>query len=140
MNYSMPTFHRWWKDRHAHAKGVSVSTINTWWNQGNGKLDTAAAKAGYWDYSTDFCSNSPDTGPHFNFKHSCSRHDYGWRNLKKMHSRWGNVNTVANRQYVNLLFARDLYDHCNGRSIVIRGACKNTADIYIAAVGVAGVM
>lgn len=152
------TFTTEWKAKHAEVRSVSVSTVNNWWNQGNGSLDSQAAKDYWFDMSTDFCSSSPDTGLYFDFKAACTRHDFGWRNLKKLDRHWNCAGSAANkpcgtnglpvgqlggywklsnRLIVNNQFKADMYSHCATRSILYRPACYDTADLYYNVVNVA---
>lgn len=138
---SMSSFVGWWKAEHAEALGVPTSTISSYWNQGSAQLDSNSAKNRYWDVSTDFCSNSPDTGPYFDFKAPCVRHDFSWRNLKKMDARHHvhYFNTSAQRKGATEQLLVDMRGHCAGRSIAIRPMCYSTANVYyLAVLAVAG--
>ena len=128
--FAMPIseFVDWWKIGHAGATGLSPAVVEYCWH--NRCLDSAAAKAGAWDLSTDFCSYSPDTGPHFDFKAACARHDFAWRNLVKMDQRWGGYDTRANRVATSSRFYWDMYDHCQTRAPGLRQACHETAELY----------
>lgn len=133
---SMSSFTTWWKNDHAAVLGVSVAQINTWWDLGIGLLDQPLAKDAYWDMSTDFCSNSPDTGAYFNFKAPCVRHDFSWRNLKKMDRRHkvSYFNTKAQRVGANQQFETDMKSHCATRSAIYKTMCNATAKAYYEAV------
>ena len=147
-----------WKAKHAEVIGVSVANINTRWNQGQGQLDTQPAKDYWFDLSTDFCSSSPDTGIAFDFKAPCVRHDFGWRNLKKLDRHWncsaastnnpcgfnglptGSLGAYYNRNnklIVNNQFKRDMDAHCATRSIFLRPDCYANANLYYAIVNLA---
>lgn len=140
-----------WKAKHAEVLGVSIANINTRWDQGNGQLDTQPAKDYWFDLSTDFCSSGPDTGMAFDFKASCVRHDFGWRNLKKLDRHWncpqaamnkpcgyegrpvgtlGHFDSRSNRLSANTVFKNDMYDHCASRSIFLKPDCYTTANLY----------
>ncbi|WP_345408228.1 phospholipase [Nonomuraea salmonea] len=60
------------------------------------------------DWSSDACSKSPDRPSGFNFKPSCQRHDFGYRNYKKQ-----NRFTEDNRHRIDKKFRRDMYDVCD---------------------------
>lgn len=127
----MTPFKNYWLDEFSILTGRSRAQAVNDWNTGASRTDVQAAKNGYWDLSTDFCSNSPDTGPHFDFKQPCARHDYGWRNLKKLQSRWGSGwNTRDRRLRANTQFRADMGQHCSGRALGVRQACESTAAVY----------
>lgn len=147
-----------WKTKHAEVIGVSVSNINTRWDQGGGQLDTQPAKDYWFDLSTDFCSSSPDTGLAYDFKAPCVRHDFGWRNLKKLDRHWncagagtnrpcgqdgrpvgalGAYYNRSNKLIVNDQFKRDMDAHCATRSIFLRPDCYSAATLYHAVVNLA---
>jgi Flp pilus assembly pilin Flp len=80
------------------------------------------------DYSTDECSapvlgNSP-----FNFKDACLRHDFGYRNYKKLGVFKEMKSTVDKR------FLQDMKDHCAEQSVWKRPACYGMAYTYYNAV------
>ncbi|MET9168828.1 phospholipase A2, partial [Streptomyces cellulosae] len=58
---------------------TSASSYNQW--------AAARANQGAWaaygfDWSTDYCSSSPDNPFGFPFQNACARHDFGYRNYK----------------------------------------------------------
>lgn len=135
-----------------------MANINTRWNQGQGQLDTQPAKDYWFDLSTDFCSSSPDTGIAFDSKAPCVRHDFGWRNLKKLdrHLNCGAASTNnpcgynglptgalgayynrSNKLVVNNQFKLDMDAHCATRSIFLRPDCYANANLYYAIVNLA---
>ena len=60
---------------------TSASSYNAW----NGARLNQGAWADYrFNWSTDYCSSSPDNPLGFNFTLSCYRHDFGYRNYKEM--------------------------------------------------------
>jgi hypothetical protein len=132
----MAAFVRWWKGEQASALHVGRATIDDWWRRGDGLLDQPAAKRRYWDVSTDFCSSSPNTGPYWDFKAPCVRHDFAWRNLKKMDARHGGhrFNTSAQRRGATEQFLEDMRSHCADRGILAKAPCLSTANLYYLAV------
>lgn len=125
----MSEFLVWWKAGHGGATG-QPQLVDFCWTYAC--LDSAEAKAGYWDFSTDFCSNpAPDTGLYFDFKAPCMRHDVSWRNLKKMQARWGSgFDTHTKRVATSEQFKVDMYDHCATRAGVAGSLCRQTANLY----------
>ncbi|MGP4018145.1 phospholipase [Saccharopolyspora sp. 5N708] len=76
------------------------------------------------DWSSDGCSMSPDEPLGYEFRTSCDRHDFGYRNYKKQ-ERF----TEANREEIDDNFRDDMYSVC-GSDL----GCKGTANIYYYAV------
>src|SRR5690606_21183730 len=63
---------------------TSASSYQSW----NAARANQSAWAAYgFDWSTDYCSSSPDNPFGFPFSTSCARHDFGYRNYKAMGSR-----------------------------------------------------
>ncbi|KAF3491387.1 secretory phospholipase A2 [Arthroderma uncinatum] len=84
------------------------------------------------DWSSDNCSSSPDMPRGYNFVPSCQRHDYGYRNGKRL-----NRFTEDYRKKVDDNFKSDLYNYCNQFSGLEswKGVeCRRYADIYYFAV------
>ena len=152
-NTSMSSFTSQWKAKNAEVMGYSASEITRRWNTGHGLLDTQKQKDYWFDTSTDFCSSSPDTGLYFDFKAPCVRHDFGWRNLKKLDRHWncagssrdhpcssgayGRYWNTSNKRVVNSQFLSDMNAHCATRSIFYRQACYDTAAVYYSVVSLA---
>src|SRR4051812_38874277 len=93
---SMSSFKSQWEAKNAEVLRVSVTEIERRWDGDEKRLDTQTAKSYWFDLSTDFCSSSPDTGPNFDFKAPCVRHDFGWRNLKKLDTHWATPGAYSN--------------------------------------------
>lgn len=93
-----------------------------WWHRAN-------RSPWYANWSTDYCSNAPDTGLAFNFKKPCARHDYGYRNWKKY-----SAFTSSAKKSIDSRFLSDMKAHCSTRSIFLKPDCYRTAYIYYAAV------
>ncbi len=100
------------------------------WNAA--RLDRAPW-AGYgFDWSTDYCSSSPDNPLGFDFKLSCWHHDFGYRNYKAI----GRFS--ANKARVDSTFYADLKRRCGTYSSAVRPACTSLAWTYYQAVSVFG--
>nr|WP_179724850.1 phospholipase [Saccharopolyspora hordei] len=76
------------------------------------------------DWSSDGCSMSPDEPLGYQFRTSCDRHDFGYRNYTKQ-DRF----TEAGRKAIDDNFRDDMYSVC-GDDV----ACKGTANVYYFAV------
>ncbi|GAA3930133.1 phospholipase [Actinoplanes auranticolor] len=84
------------------------------------------------DWTTDYCSSSPDSPLGFNFSLSCWRHDFGYRNYK-------DVGTfAANKDRLDDMFYADLKRKCATYSAVTRPACYSLAWTYYQAVSIFG--
>lgn len=105
---------------------TSLSSYNTWLNARNNQ----AAWADYqFDWSTDYCSSSPDNPLGFNFQLSCARHDFGYRNHKML-----GIFTSAAKDRVDSAFYEDLKRKCATYNWVVRPACYSLAWTYYQAV------
>ncbi|MCI2420577.1 phospholipase [Saccharopolyspora sp. K220] len=76
------------------------------------------------DWSSDGCSMSPDEPLGYEFRTSCDRHDFGYRNYKAQ-DRF----SEANRKEIDDNFRADMYSVC-GSDL----GCRSTANIYYYAV------
>ncbi|MBG0854503.1 phospholipase [Streptomyces spinoverrucosus] len=104
---------------------TSASSYNAW--------AAARANQGAWaaygfDWSTDYCSSSPDNPFGFPFASSCARHDFGYRNYKAAGS------FDANKARLDSAFYEDLKRVCNNYSGSTKTACNSTAWTYYQAV------
>ncbi|MFE0190128.1 phospholipase [Streptomyces sp. NPDC059008] len=84
------------------------------------------------DWKSDGCSGAADYPLGFNFKAGCMRHDFGYRNFKKLHAF-----SEANRLHVDKAFLWELTATCNeqwGKPERERKACRKIAKKYYQAV------
>ncbi|GAB3797499.1 phospholipase [Micromonospora zhanjiangensis] len=98
----------------------------TSWNAARGNQSAWAAYA--FDWSTDYCSSSPDNPLGFNFKLSCARHDFGYRNYKAA-GQFGGA-----KARLDSAFYEDLKRVCATYNAVVRPACLSLAWTYYQAV------
>lgn len=108
---------------------TSATSYNAW---NSGRLNKAAWADYNFDWSTDYCSSSPDNPLGFNFSLSCYRHDFGYRNYKAM----GQFS--ANKSRLDSAFYADLKRVCATYNVVVRPACYSLAWTYYEAVSVFG--
>ena len=94
--------------------------------------DQAAWAAYAFDWSTDYCSDSPDNPLGFDFTLSCARHDFGYRNYKAM----GSFST--NKPRLDDAFYADLQRECATYATAFRPACDALAWTYYQAVRIFG--
>ena len=94
------------------------------------------------DWSTDHCS-APligSTGRSFDFTTACARHDFAYRNFKRMDAtnqprgQWWNSRM---RHRIDLQFQRDMNDHCSRRGITERAPCRIWAETFYRLVRIA---
>jgi len=103
----------------------SVASYNGW----NAARQNQGAWADYgFDWSTDFCSTSPDQPLGFDFRLSCHRHDFGYRNFKVMNA------FPANKSRIDDSFYFDLRTKCATYNAFVRPACYSLAWTYYQAV------
>ncbi|WBB79060.1 phospholipase [Micromonospora sp. WMMD882] len=109
---------------------TSASSYNSW---NSARLNKSAWSAYGFDWSTDYCSSSPDNPLGFTFNLSCHRHDFGYRNHKAM-----GIFTSANKDRVDSAFYADLKRVCATYNSVVNPACYSLAWTYYQAVKVFG--
>ncbi|WP_331770410.1 phospholipase (plasmid) [Embleya sp. NBC_00888] len=108
---------------------TSVNSYNAW--------NSARQNQGSWsaygfDWSTDYCSSSPDNPFGFPFQNSCARHDFGYRNYKAAGT------FAANKARVDSALYEDLKRVCAPYGAVARATCNGTAWTYYQAVKLLG--
>jgi Prokaryotic phospholipase A2 len=82
------------------------------------------------DWTTDLCS-APligSTGISFDFRSACIRHDFGYRNSKRLGVFEDMKRAIDDR------FLEDMKAHCRSRSIILRPSCYKWAYTFYAAV------
>ena len=84
------------------------------------------------DWSTDYCSDSPDNPLGFAFSTSCWHHDFGYRNYKAVGQ------FPANKDRIDNMFYADLKRVCATYNSVLQPACYSLAWTYYEAVHVFG--
>jgi len=96
------------------------------WN--GARLDQGRWSGYGFDWSTDYCSSSPDQPLGFDFRLSCYRHDFGYRNFKRLSA------FPANKPRIDDAFYYDMKQVCARYSWTPRQACLSTAWTYYQAV------
>ncbi|MDF3149055.1 MULTISPECIES: phospholipase [unclassified Streptomyces] len=104
---------------------TSASSYNAWVTA---RSHQSAWAAYGFDWSTDYCSSSPDNPFGFPFSTSCARHDFGYRNYKALGT------FSANKSRIDSAFYEDLKRVCAGYSGASKSACNSTAWTYYQAV------
>ncbi|MFE1291277.1 phospholipase [Streptomyces sp. NPDC058751] len=108
---------------------TSASSYNAW----NAARNNQAAWSAYgFDWSTDYCTTSPDNPFGFPFKDSCARHDFGYRNYKAAGT------FEANKSRLDSAFYADLKRVCATYSGASKTSCDATAWTYYQAVSAFG--
>jgi hypothetical protein len=100
------------------------------WN--SARLDRGTWASYGFDWSTDYCSSSPDNPLGFDFTNACWHHDFGYRNYKAI------AQFPANKDRVDSMFYADLKRKCATYSSLARPACYSLAWTYYEAVHVFG--
>lgn len=81
-------------------------------------------------WTTDLCSSpARGTGVSFDFTNACIRHDFGYRNYKKL-----GLFTENKRGTVDGIFLKDMKEHCSTRSVLLKPGCYAAAGRYYTAV------
>jgi hypothetical protein len=113
----------------------------------------ASAGDPWFDVTTDWCS-APlvgSTGRSFDFRSACRRHDFGYRNLKLLDTRYscagraaghtcaspgraGTYWTAAARRRVDQQFLADMSSHCRARPWWESASCLGWAETFYSAV------
>jgi hypothetical protein len=110
---------------------TSATSYSAW----NAARQNQPAWASYnFVWSTDYCSASPDQPLGFDFRLSCHRHDWGYRNYKAMNQ------FPANKARIDDAFYADLRRKCATYSSIVRPACVSLAWTYYQAVSVFGAL
>jgi phospholipase A2-like protein len=104
---------------------TSAGSYDAWLAARNNQ---SAWSAYEFDWSTDYCSSSPDNPFGFPFEVSCARHDFGYRNHKDL----GTFD--ANKSRLDSAFYEDLQRVCDGYSGATATACDGLAWTYYQAV------
>ncbi|MBO0917138.1 phospholipase [Streptomyces laculatispora] len=109
---------------------TSASSYNAW----NAARNNQGAWGAYgFDWSTDYCSSSPDNPFGFPFQTACARHDFGYRNYKAAGT------FSANKARVDSALYEDLKRVCAAYSGATLTSCNATAWTYYHAVDIFGV-
>ncbi|MFF9117975.1 phospholipase [Streptomyces massasporeus] len=104
---------------------TSASSYSTW---AAARANQTAWAAYAFDWSTDYCSSSPDNPFGFPFSMSCARHDFGYRNYKAAGT------FSANKSRLDSAFYEDLKRVCAAYSGGTKTSCTSTAWTYYQAV------
>ncbi|MER5755706.1 phospholipase [Streptomyces sp. NPDC002088] len=104
---------------------TSATSYNAWVAA---RADQGAWSAYGFDWSTDYCSSSPDNPFGFPFQTSCARHDFGYRNYK------ADGTFSANKSRLDDALYADLKRVCSGYSGLTKTSCDSTAWTYYQAV------
>ncbi|MEU9948437.1 phospholipase [Streptomyces sp. NPDC047939] len=109
---------------------TSASSYNSW----NAARNNKGAWSAYgFDWSTDYCSTSPDNPFGFPFQTACARHDFGYRNYKAAGT------FSANKARLDSALYADLKRVCAAYSGATLTSCNATAWTYYHAVDIFGV-
>jgi len=108
---------------------TAVSSYDEW----NAARQNQAAWTAYtFDWSTDYCSASPDQPLGFDFRLPCWRHDFGYRNYKAV------GRFPGNKAHVDDAFYADMKRSCDRYNKYIRPSCTSLAWTYYQAAHTVG--
>ncbi|BCJ53875.1 hypothetical protein Asp14428_53500 [Actinoplanes sp. NBRC 14428] len=108
---------------------TTVASTNAW---NAARLDREPWASYDFDWSTDYCSSSPDNPLGFDFTLSCWHHDFGYRNYKDLGT------FSANKSRLDSMFYADLKRKCATYSTITQPACYSLAWTYYQAVSIFG--
>ncbi|MEW1584649.1 phospholipase [Micromonospora vinacea] len=108
---------------------TSASSYNSW---NSARVNRAPWAEYNFNWSTDYCSSSPDNPLGFTFNLGCYRHDFGYRNYKAVGQ------FPANKSRLDSAFYEDLKRVCTTYNSVVRPACYSLAWTYYQAVSIFG--
>ncbi|SRR6266540_45994 len=104
---------------------ANATSYNAW----NSARQNQGAWADYgFDWSTDYCSSSPDQPLGFDFRLPCWHHDFGYRNYKAVGQ------FPANKSRIDSYFYYDMKTKCATYNTFVRPACYSLAWTYYQAV------
>jgi phospholipase A2-like protein len=98
---------------------ANVNSYNAWYNA---RRDRTHAEYQF-DWSTDYCSQSPDQPLGFDFRMPCARHDFPHRNYPTGFF-------AQNKWHVDNAFYFDLKEKCTTYSVWVRSSCYSLAWSY----------
>jgi hypothetical protein len=124
----------------ANAAGSKLEVLSSWtqttatsYSSWNAARQNQAGWASYgFDWSTDYCSSSPDNPLGYDFELSCWHHDFGYRNYKAVGQ------FPANKDRIDTMFYADLKRKCATYTAVLRPPCLSLAWAYYQAVHIFG--
>jgi hypothetical protein len=108
---------------------TTAASYNTW---NSARLNQGAWTSYGFDWSTDYCSSSPDNPLGYDFTLSCAHHDFGYRNYKAVGQ------FPANKDRVDSMFYADLKRKCATYSSILQPPCTALAWTYYQAVHLFG--
>ena len=108
---------------------TTMTSYNAWYAARN---DPAAWSSYGFDWTTDYCSDSPDDPLGYDFRLSCAHHDFGYRNYKAVGQ------FPANKDRVDSMFYADLKRKCATYSSVLQPPYYSLAWTYYEAVHLFG--
>jgi hypothetical protein len=101
--------------------GTSASSYRAFFDA---RANRSAWSAYGFDWSTDYCSTSPDNPFGFPFQNSCVRHDFGYRNYRKAGT------FTSHKERLDRAFHADLKRVCARYTGTKRGSCLGVAWTY----------
>ncbi len=95
----------------------------------------AATPYASFDWTTDGCSSGPIGASPYNFTQACWRHDFSYRNLKRIEAQTGaDMWNERNKYVADRRFQVDLKRRCDTFNVVVRPTCNAAAESFYNAV------
>jgi hypothetical protein len=108
---------------------TTAASTNTWLSA---RSNQSAWSAYEFDWTTDYCSDSPDKPLGYDFTLPCAHHDFGYRNYKDVGL------FPANKDRLDTMLYDDLQRKCATYSSILQPPCYSLAWTYYQAVHVFG--
>jgi hypothetical protein len=107
----------------------TAASTNTWLSA---RANQAAWATYQFDWTTDYCTDSPDRPLGYDFTLSCAHHDFGYRNYKAAGL------FAANKDRLDTMLYDDLQRKCATYTSILQPPCYSLAWTYYQAVHVFG--
>jgi Prokaryotic phospholipase A2 len=107
----------------------TATSYNAW---NDARLHRSEWTSYRFDWSTDYCSASPERPLGYDFTLACWHHDFGYRNYKAL------GRFAANKDRLDIVFYADLRRVCATYQLVLQPACYSLAWTYYQAVHIFG--
>lgn len=111
---------------------VNASPMTTFIATRNAPAGTAYAQ---FDWSSDGCSSGPFGSTPYDFSQACWRHDFSYRNLKRVEAQTGGDMWNERNKYVaDRRFQDDMHRRCEAFNAIIKPTCNVAAETFYNAV------
>lgn len=112
--------------------GWTQPTAASYYAWNDARLHRSAWATYRFDWSTDYCTASPERPLGYDFTLACWHHDFGYRNYKAL------GRFTGNKDRLDIVFYADLRRVCRTYQLVLQPACYTLAWAYYEAVHIFG--